>query len=689
MRMSTKGSKETAERVFGRILDGLASRWVSIFFVFVVMAIAVSSYTQMLQGATQARSAQMLFDGPSVRSNAIALADIQRVQQAITHFDDPRHMRPTALTNLQIAVDILHVRADSFRRNIAKVPPRQEGTDALNAILNVVSIADTAFANDLADTPAFHAKLNHAIGHANTALTIFMNALYHDQQQAVAGTVSVLSGLSKLHTSYLLAMVSFAVVLQTLLRREVVNRRGKAVAENRIAFLAFHDALTGLGNHAALNDALAEHFEGDGKRTPRCSIIQLDLDGFRDINETFGAAVGDAVLKHVANAINAISKTGNATPFRLGGDEFAILVPFEDENRLLTLAKLMANAVKRPVFIDRDIFEVTVSAGIATASQVAGTGRVDGHALMRAADYTLGSARGTMGNENIRFLDQSLMAQYTNRRERMAALGDAIRSGEIDVWMQPQFDLLTLDLVGFEALARWEHEGTMIPPDEFVPMAESCGLIVALDSLMLRKATAIMAAWNQQNQSRVGVSVNLSGGHVSSDSLVMTVRDALKASGLAPDLLTLELTETVEVKDWDSVGKRLSILVDMGCYLAIDDFGSGYSSLGYLRKMPAQELKIGRSLVLDIEASKKGRSILASVVDIAQSLNFHTVVEGIETVEQALIAQKLGCNRAQGYLFSRPLKSINLPPPDELFPRDIAQLLSTNSGHLPPQAATG
>lgn len=666
------------ERLFALTLDSLSSRWASVFSVFVILAIAVSSNAQLQQGAEQAATAQTLFKGPSVRSNAVALAEIYRLRRDTDKVLGTSAKDQQAIEDFQRSLDILYVRASNFEQNLALAPQRTDGAVALDTINTIVAIGDQALENEFAGIAETSDALDQAVQEAASAITIYMNALYHDQREAVSGTVAILTDLSALHRSYLLAMVTFAVVLQTLLRREVLNRRGKAIAEARIAFLAYHDALTGLGNHAALNEALEAAFEAAVDTPPDLAVLYLDIDGFKDINETFGTHIGDAVLRHTAGAIKTACELCQGTPFRTGSDEFVILTPYSDDDILQVLIDRLNVTVNRPLFVDRSIFETTVSVGVASAAIVAQSTKTDGQSVLRAADYTLGEARAMPGKGNCKFVDDQVMKNYQSRHAKMAALEAAIRGGLIDVWMQPQIDLDTLELAGFEALARWQHDGKMVPPDEFVPMAEACGLIVELDSLMLRRATTIAYNWNKVNGTTIGVSVNLSGGHVTSDSLVTTVKSALSVSGLPPELLTLELTETVEVNDWDSVGTRLAILVDMGCQLAIDDFGSGYSSLGYLRKMPAQELKIDRSLVQDIETSKDVRSILTSVVDVARSLGFHTVVEGIETTEQAMLARSLGCNRAQGYLFSKPLPGGSLPSLPGLFDEVlIAELRKT------------
>ena len=279
----------------------------------------------------------------------------------------------------------------------------------------------------------------------------------------------------------------------------------------------------------------------------------------------------------------------------------------------------------------------------------------------------------------MRQFDDEMARRMSQRRARLDALEQAILNENLEVWLQPKIVLSTGAHVGFEALVRWRHDGDLIMPMEFISLAEESGLIIEIDRFMLRAATRAVAEWNARHGKDVSVSINLSGRHISSPDLEAHVASAIAMSGLRPDQVTLELTESVEVRDWGAVSKKLDRLRALGCRLSLDDFGTGYSSLGYLRQMPADELKLDKSFVTDLETSAAAREIVASVVDIARTLDLGVVVEGIENLAQARIAEDLGCTVAQGYLFGRPAPAARCAPPG--IPSD--QLLELSPSHRP------
>lgn len=634
-----------------------------------VLSVSFVSYSFVLSGEQSAQRAQTSFKGPTVRENAHALADIYRLQFSLERAVSDGGFNGETRDDYLAALDYLYVRAVNFARNLVVVPYREDSAAALAAINSMIKLSDEAAALGFPDLDGFSGELNAAAQTAQASLIHYMNALHVDTQAALSGTVQSLGNLTRLHSAFLLVMLAFAIAMLTLLRREVLNRHQWSEAEARVSFLAYHDDLTGLGNRATFSRRGAEFFDVQtGGKNQRGALAFIDLDDFKEINDVYGHPAGDAVLRHVAAALREVSAEHGAIPVRIAGDEFAVLLDSGKPSEIRSFVANLLAKVSRPIAVQDNVLSAQLSVGIAAAQEVAKTTKVTLETMSRSADYALYAAKRMVGRGNVQMFDEALSTQWTHRRSRLTAMEGALKKREFEVALQPQIDLKTFALSGFEALARWTHEGEVVSPDEFISLAEESGLIIELDCFMLDQATRFMASWNQLHGTQIPISVNISAVHVSSSKLVATISKALATSGLEPHLLTIELTETVEVRDWKIVVDRLARIRDLGCRLSIDDFGSGYSSLGYLRKMPAHELKIDRSLVIGIENSPEVQSIVSAVVDIAHSLDFVTVVEGIETLEQARVARHLGCTHAQGYLFSRPLLLPQIPAPSGVFP---------------------
>ena len=665
-----------------RFLDIMASRWVGFLVLVVVLGVAAISYGLISQGQTSARQAQSLFEGPTVRENAHAISDIYRLQFAANQIASTGSRNEQTVSDFLAALDFLYVRAENLGRSLMLVDYREDSARALSSMHRMIEISDSAITNGFADLGTFQSQLTEAARSAQSELVQYMNALHIDQQGALTNAVSSLEALTRLHFLFLLAMLIFSVSLLFLLRREVLIRKDWSEAEARVTYIAYHDDLTGLGNRATFHERALDFF--DRAKTSELrnrSLIVLDLDDFKEINDAFGHPVGDAVLCHIAEILKAVAEKHDAIPVRVAGDEFAMFLKTGKSLEIRRIADDIINEVRKPLSLQDNVIMPHLSIGGVAARDLDDSQPITLESMSRAADYALYAAKRSPGRNNVRLFDDALATQLRQRRERLKALETAIETDAIEVWLQPQVDLFTLELSGFEALARWTHNGVFVPPDEFVAIAEDNGLIADLDAMMLRRATQAMADWNTRHGAEVAISVNVSASNIGSPRLMSAISTALGLSKLPPQLLTLELTETVEVRDWKQVVDKMTRIRALGCKLSIDDFGSGYSSLGYLRKMPAHELKIDRSLVTGIESSEEGRSIVSSVVDIAHSLRFVTVVEGIETIEQARIARHLGCTHAQGYLFGKPLPHQKVPAPDKVLPDPImAEMKRTASG---------
>lgn len=417
--------------------------------------------------------------------------------------------------------------------------------------------------------------------------------------------------------------------------------------ELELARLASIDTLTGLANRHRFGVHTASHFTG-AKVSP-CTLFLLDLDNFKAVNDSLGHAAGDELLQEVARRLLQVVHPDSLLA-RLGGDEFALFHPIglsrgEAERYG---AKLQA-ALEQPWTIDEHRVDVRASIGVAVAPADGETAED----LLKASDMALYAAKG-VNRRSLRFFDRDMHRQARHKLTLLGDMKDGLRRGEFTVVYQPQVDLATGRLSGFEALVRWKHEerGLVLPAD-FVPLAEESGLIVPLGAWVLERACADAATW----PSHLWVAVNVSAAQLARSDVGQSVTHALRQSGLSGERLELELTESTFMHDSEPVLAVLRGLRARGVRITLDDFGTGYSSLSYLRQLPLDKLKIDRSFVRTLGEPTGGPSLAVArtIAQLAQSMNFQTTAEGIETHGQRKLLQQMGCTFGQGYLFARPL----------------------------------
>ena len=636
----------------------LATRLGTAAAVATLLALAVWSLGYMREGARSAEEARALFDGPSIRSVAVSLSDLYRLNLVVDEALVAGGFTPDSMAEFRTAVDILYVRAVDFSR--APVQGEAELETALALMHHIVGLSDSASAEGFPDLRGYARLLADESQRARGALIRYLDLLHDAQTAALNGSVGALGDLTRLHLAFLAVILSVGVTALLLLRSEVLARQERVAAQARVAFLAYHDPLTELPNRARFAEIAVACFGDPGQRRrgprhrPQGTLAFLDLDHFKEVNDTYGHEAGDVVLCHVARCLREAADACGGTPARLAGDEFAVLLPFADRARASGFARDLIAAAAAPVLFRGNTIRPRLSVGIAVPEDVTPTAPVSYEAMARAADFALYAAKQNSAGGQLRLFDADLAARLEERRSRLTALEKAVESGGLEVWLQPKVRLPDGPVLGFEALVRWRLDAQLIPPDEFISLAEESGLILEIDHFMLREATLALAAANRRAGTRLSVSVNLSALHMSGGRIVAQVAEALATSGLPAELLTLELTESVQVRDWGRVLATLEQLKALGCRLSLDDFGTGYSSLAYLRKMPADELKLDKSFVTELEQSQQARWIVDAVVDIARSLKMSVVVEGIESAGQARLAHSLGCEIAQGYHFGRP-----------------------------------
>ncbi|MEM7517335.1 MAG: bifunctional diguanylate cyclase/phosphodiesterase, partial [Planctomycetota bacterium] len=403
-----------------------------------------------------------------------------------------------------------------------------------------------------------------------------------------------------------------------------------------------------------------------------CALVLLDLDNFKDINDRHGHIVGDKVLQTFADRIRSEAVANNGIAARLGGDEFAIFLKTDNLRFLRLFCDALLELCNQPIRIGNVTIRGGFSGGLATSTQLSISQEVGMEDLMRVADFALYASKAA-GRGCYTLYDSDLEAQFNVRRELLRAMPKAIETGEIEVFFQPKVDLVTGLTVSFEALARWRRDGRLLQPAEFITIAEETGMIIGLDEHMLDAAVETIASWNARHGTEYSVSVNLSALHFRSSGSLAFVKETLDRHGLPPRLLTLEITESVQLANWSEVGRAVASLRALGCRIAIDDFGAGFSSLAYLRMISADELKIDRALVREIASSDQAQFILDAVLELAEHLGLDVVVEGVEDREQHLRLREMGCRVGQGYFFCRPI------PAEEALTRATAELTDDSS----------
>jgi diguanylate cyclase (GGDEF)-like protein len=429
------------------------------------------------------------------------------------------------------------------------------------------------------------------------------------------------------------------------------DRTGERAHEERLAQFNALDPLTGLANRAGLASHIDRLAAEDNDRV--LTLAFLDLDNFKTINDALGHDQGDLVLQTVGQRLeNAVGSFGLVA--RLGGDEFVIACTTAPDVGSAELEHLVTQPFKEPVALGDKAFNITASVGIAAAHS---TGDANADQILKAADLAMYEAK-RRGKNTVHVYDSSLEHRATERLEIESDLRRALERDEFVVHYQPIMDVITGRPTGAEALVRWMHpERGMVPPDQFIPIAEQTGLIGPIGALVLETAVAQMSHWNQQHLTRRGlsISVNLSGLQLTDPNLERTVHAALSRSGLDPAKLTLEITESTLMAEADSTMALLGRLADLGISIAIDDFGTGYSSLAYLKSLPADILKIDRAFIDGLGISPKDTALVTGIVGLASALNFKIVAEGVENDRQLRELRRLGCESSQGFFHSKPV----------------------------------
>jgi diguanylate cyclase (GGDEF)-like protein/PAS domain S-box-containing protein len=430
---------------------------------------------------------------------------------------------------------------------------------------------------------------------------------------------------------------------------------------------AEHDYLTGLPNRMLLNERVTQAIALARRHSKKVAVLFLDLDGFKHINDSLGHPVGDKLLQSIARRLVECARTTD-TVSRQGGDEFVVLLSeVETAEDAAFAASRMLKAVADAHSIDHHDLHVTMSIGVSVYPDDG----LNAETLIKNADTAMYQAKGN-GRQNFQYFKPAMNARAVERQSIEAHLRRALERHEFSLQYQPKVNFRTGAITGAEALIRWTHPTRgSVPPAQFIPIAEDCGIIAAIGAWVLREACEQARAWRNAGLPLATVAVNVSAIEFQDTAYLERLFAILRETGLDPRLLELELTESVLMKHAESAAATLQALRQRGIQVAVDDFGTGYSSLSYLGKFPIDALKIDQSFVGQITSVSDDASIVTAVISMARSLNLRVVAEGVETLEQLTFLRAQGCDEAQGYYFSRPL-----------LPKQFATLLGTGI-HVP------
>jgi len=415
--------------------------------------------------------------------------------------------------------------------------------------------------------------------------------------------------------------------------------------------LAQHDFLTDLPNRMLFNDRLKQAISLAVRQSKQLAVMFVDLDHFKKINDSLGHGVGDKLLQSVAERlVTCVRRTDTVS--RMGGDEFVVLLSqVENGEDAAVSARKILRALALPHIIDNKSLDVNVSIGVSTYP----SDGPDAESLMNKADTAMYEAK-QHGRNTYQFFRRDMQARLADRQQLERDLRYALGRNEFLLHYQPKFNLKTGNITGVEALIRWEHpQRGLVPPAQFVPVAEECGLILPIGRWVLLEACRQARAWTDIGLGILPVAVNVSALEFGDKDFVSGVRAALIATGVEPPNLELELTESVLMHDAESTVRTLGALKAMGVQLAIDDFGTGYSSFTYLRRFPVDALKLDQSFVQEITADPEDATIVDAMINIGKSLKRRVIAEGVETRAQLNFLQRHGCAEGQGYYFSRPV----------------------------------
>ncbi len=538
-----------------------------------------------------------------------------------------------------------------------------------NTTLLVLSVIIAVFASGTALWIAFRVRINESnIALFRTGAAVIMGfaicGMHYTGMAAVefpmgshsGGAITGFNGgwLALLVITVTLAILGIALIISVLdLRlesRTSMLARSLAKANEELTYLSMHDNLTKLPNRALLEDRLSHSIQIAYREGTHFALMFMDLDGFKAVNDAWGHHAGDQLLIEVANRIKDTIRAKD-TIARLGGDEFVILADVNQPEDAATLSDKLLAALRKPFLIDEHELRISSSIGIAMYPNNGS----NQHDLLTNADAAMYHAKA-LGRNAYCFFESSMNAHVHEQMELIQDLRMALERNELVLFYQPKNDVPNGGTIGAEALLRWMHPTRgLIPPDQFIPLAEKTGLIIPIGEWVLDEACRQIREWHDMGYVNWTMAVNLSSLQFGHAELIRTVTATLTRHALEPRYLTLEITESTAMHDADASTIILQQLHDMGVRIAIDDFGTGYSSLLYLKRLPASELKIDRGFISNLAQGSEDRAIVSAIIALGKTLDLKIVAEGVETVIQREFLSRLGCDSLQGYLFGKPM----------------------------------
>lgn len=424
-------------------------------------------------------------------------------------------------------------------------------------------------------------------------------------------------------------------------------------ALNQKEYMAYHDVLSGLPNRKLFEDKLRNAISLANKHNYMIAILDLDLDRFKNINESMGHTFGDLLLQQVAERLQRCVRESDIIS-RQGGDEFSIFLNrISQQDDVVKAIERIFKSIQQPFHLNEQ--EIHASASIGISLYPCDGDTVEN--LMKQAETAMYKAK-QMGRNNYKFFTPDMNEKISNQMIMETALRKAIERDELLLYYQPQVSIMTRQIVGMEALIRWQHPQLgLVSPAQIIPMAEETGLIVPIGEWVLRTACKQVKRWQDEGSPALKLSVNLSLLQFNQDNLIQVIESILEESNFNPSLLELEITESIALHNEKQVINKLKDLRALGIKIAIDDFGTGYSSLSYLKKFPINTLKIDKVFIRDIMEDSEDEALIAAIISMAKTLKFNVIAEGVETESQFSFLSDLNCNEAQGYLFGKPVHS--------------------------------
>ena len=443
-------------------------------------------------------------------------------------------------------------------------------------------------------------------------------------------------------------------------------------AEKHLDKLAYYDVITGIPNRHSFQEKLEQAIESALKTNKLMALLFLDLDNFKTVNDTLGHKTGDLLLKQASSRLSNVVRQSDYI-CRIGGDEFAIIIEhINDIEDVSTVTKKCIECLSNPFVFDGKNFFIGVSIGLSVCPDDA----VTANDLLVNADMAMYEAK-VNGKNNYQYFNKEMNVVHNNKYQLESDLRHAIELGQLELYYQPQIDMRSGELSGVEALMRWNHpERGMVAPDEFIPVAEETGLILQLGEWLLHTACHHAKIIEDSELKGITVALNISGMQIHEENFIDTVWSALKESKATRNYLEFEITESILMDNSELVSRNINQLKSLGIHLSIDDFGTGFSSMGYLKSFPISKLKIDKSFITGLPHSDKDTAITQAVIAMSHSLNIKVVAEGVEHDSQVDLLRNFKCDLLQGYYYAKPM------PFDDLFKLKNSSKIKINNAHL-------